>query len=967
MLLRLFISGIFLVSLNFVYGSTTPLRKELYAIHYGQHNGLPTTDIYDLAQDDKGIIYMATGKGLYSYDGFSFESLNENVDHYMGGSALSVYQKDTLFFESFDGYVYQYHQKQWKVFNVNKPVHFLKYGLYKDTIFIVQKQGIDVYNIAESTYLRTVRFPVGSPQHTIQIGADYFLINEDYLIKTNSRSLQKKVSLRDISSIKTIRQLYHYGGKLYVVARSEYQEGIWVFDLALNFLYKIDVPEVEGVVRHVDFIDDRVWLSTNKGIFVYQGASEKWRYQESLFDGANVSRILKGKNGEYWISVTGKGLYLVPNPTQYVYTFANENISRIISDSKGFLVGTNKGKIYRLEENFSSASFVLQTPMKTSIYYLYQNPARQDLFYVPSLGFYHVTPDKNIFYDLALKSVVDIDHKYYVLATSSHLLLYAKQSPTQQLAASAWDTVFERNKDTRGFARLMDGLRSKTVCYDQQLGRIYTLTNAGLFVVDQHGKVEELLINKQSIIADQMQFAEQKLYYLTYSGELHVFSEGNVKKLEVDSRVLDFKLFGTSLVLKTNDGFVLYDIRTNRFRQVSFKCEPSSIEDFSLSEKSLVVLMPSGLTEVPIGIELKEYDFPTFIIEHIKIGDKQILPEAMPHRLPYDSNSLEINYALLDYTYPSSYSLYYRINKGIWEKLSASSRKLQFHQLSSGTYQVEFKINEQLIDQQVVFVIERAYWETWWFYVLISVAAVLLVSYYYRRRRQKLQAQIRLLEDKIALEKKLEKSLLTSIKAQMNPHFYFNALNSIQAFIYKNDKGNALEYLSKFSKLTRNILAQTEMDSIVLEDEISMLQLYLDLEKVRFSDRFSYTIECLRGVDKKTIRIPAMLIQPYVENAVKHGFTKHTTNGLIRIVFEKMETYLNVTVEDNGIGRMQAAVLNKTGDQPSFSSEANKRRLEILNSNADNKVSVLYEDLVDERGIPSGTRVRIVIPVSIVS
>ncbi len=955
-----------LLCLNPVYSDPVRLNKELYAIHYGQHNGLPTTTIFDLVQDDQGFLYMATGKGLYRYDGFSFQSMNENIDNYMGGSALSVFRKDHIFFESFDGYVYQFHQKKWTSFNVHKPVHFLPYGIHEDTLFVVQKRGVDIYHITDSEYIRTVSFPVGAPQHTLQVGPDYFLINEDHLIKTNSRTVLKSIPVKNLSSTKTIRQLYHYQDKLYVTGRSAYQEGIWVFDRNLNHLYTIRVNELEGIIQHIDFIDGKVWISTNKGIFVYENPNDQWKFRDKLFSGANVSRILKGKNNEYWISVIGKGLYLVPNPEQFVYSLPDEGISRIISDTEEYWAGTSTGNIYRLNDHFSSASFVLQTPqVNTPINFLYHNPSGKDLFYVSAMGFFHNTPGDQQFYDLALKSVADIDPHYYALATSSHLLLYAKPDQPVSDQASLWDVWFNRHKDAGGFASLMDGLRSKTVCYDSKSGTLYVLTNAGIFVADKTGSVEELLINQQPVVADQMQLAEQKLYYLTYSGELQIFSEGKVTKLEIDSRVLDFKLFGVSLVLKTNSGFIIYHIKENSFTPVHFKCEPASVGDFLLHQDKLIVLLPTGLTEVPVTTTAGYHDLPGFMIESIKTGEKSVYDVEAPLKLSYDSNSLEINYTILDYTYASTYSLYYRINRGNWEKLPANSRKLQFHQLSSGNYQVEFRINDQLLNQSVYFSIERPYWESWWFYLLLSIGTALLISYYYRQRRKKLQARIKLLEDKVMLEKQLGKSLLTSIKAQMNPHFYFNALNSIQAFIYKNDKERALEYLSKFSKLTRNILTQTEMDSIPLEEEIATLRLYLDLEKVRFSDRFSYTLESTPESATSRIRIPAMLIQPYVENAVKHGFTKATTNGLIRIIFETAGNYLIVTVEDNGIGREQSAALRKNDTQPSFSSDANKRRLEILNANTDDKVSVQYEDNINETGSAGGTRVKIFIPINL--
>src|SRR5690606_2764130 len=137
--------------------------------------------------------------------------------------------------------------------------------------------------------------------------------------------------------------------------------------------YSIDVDEIKGLVQHIDFIDGKVWISTNKGIFVYENLNTNWKFEETLFVGDNISRILRGKNNEYWISVIGKGLYMVPNTKQFVYSFPNERITRFICDTTGYLTGTNLGNIYQLKESLSSANFVLQNPMQTPINYLYKN------------------------------------------------------------------------------------------------------------------------------------------------------------------------------------------------------------------------------------------------------------------------------------------------------------------------------------------------------------------------------------------------------------------------------------------------------------------------------------------------------------------------------------------------------------------------------------------------------------------
>jgi LytS/YehU family sensor histidine kinase len=223
-----------------------------------------------------------------------------------------------------------------------------------------------------------------------------------------------------------------------------------------------------------------------------------------------------------------------------------------------------------------------------------------------------------------------------------------------------------------------------------------------------------------------------------------------------------------------------------------------------------------------------------------------------------------------------------------------------------------------------------------------------------------------LLREKIQLEKSLSKSILTSIKAQMNPHFFYNALNTIQAYIFTNDNRNASSYLAKFSKLTRMILEMSGKEKISLSEEIIALKLYLELEQVRFNDDFEFLIEVDQGIDPEMIKLPSMLIQPYVENSIKHGLLHKKGIKKVVISFLYQDGILKITIDDNGIGRKRSAELNKIRDEvyESFSTDANQKRLEILNRDSNSKISVSYFDKADDYQNSLGTTVVAYIPIN---
>ncbi len=205
-------------------------------------------------------------------------------------------------------------------------------------------------------------------------------------------------------------------------------------------------------------------------------------------------------------------------------------------------------------------------------------------------------------------------------------------------------------------------------------------------------------------------------------------------------------------------------------------------------------------------------------------------------------------------------------------------------------------------------------------------------------------------------------SELKAIKAQMNPHFIFNALNSIQEMFFIGDKRLANEHLGKFSQLTREILKASGKQFITLTEEIEMLKKYLDLEGLRFETDFSFTISVNDENAADDIFLPPMLVQPYIENSVRHGLLHKKGEKKINVNFNFNEEkkLLTCMVADNGIGRHASTEINKNRTQlhESFSTSANAKRLELLNQNRDEKIGVTYEDLHE------GTKVTILIPIN---
>jgi LytS/YehU family sensor histidine kinase len=219
--------------------------------------------------------------------------------------------------------------------------------------------------------------------------------------------------------------------------------------------------------------------------------------------------------------------------------------------------------------------------------------------------------------------------------------------------------------------------------------------------------------------------------------------------------------------------------------------------------------------------------------------------------------------------------------------------------------------------------------------------------------------------EKITLENKATQSKLTAIKSQMNPHFFFNALNTVQSFILSNEKKEAIGFLNKFSTLTRNILELTEKEFISIDNEIKTLSLYLDIEKERFDHDFGYEINVENNIDTENIKIPSMLLQPFVENAVKHGLLHKQGTKVLIISFGQKDNFIHIHIEDNGIGRKKSHEINQQRNKThqSFATNAIDERIALLNNNKKEKITLEYIDKDLDHEETTGTIVQLKIPI----
>jgi ligand-binding sensor domain-containing protein len=363
------------------------------------------------------------------------------------------------------------------------------------------------------------------------------------------------------------------------------------------------------------------------------------------------------------------------------------------------------------------------------------------------------------------------------------------------------------------------------------------------------------------------------------------------------------------------------------------------------------------------------------LITSLRVNEKEMInvPLKSDTTLSFSHDKNNLSFSFTNLCFNNSHNNLYKYTLvGLdtsWHISNVS--EVEYKRLPAGKYTLRLQgsNNEGIWDphiQTVHFSISPVFYKSWWFITLMITVAVGLLLFYTRLKTNSIKSEARLTSD---YQKKIAEIEMKALRAQMNPHFIFNSLNSIQKFIFEKDEYAASQYLTKFSRLIRLILDQSNQDFISVNSEIEMLKYYIDMERLRFDDKFSYNIIKSPQVPD-TWMIPSMVIQPHVENAIWHGLMHKDGDCILVIKFQNEESgILKVTIEDNGIGRVMAEEMKSKQSlrKKSFGSFISRDRINYFSEITGKKGSITTEDLYDEGGKAKGTRIILSLPVSLPS
>ncbi|HEX2606795.1 MAG TPA: histidine kinase [Flavisolibacter sp.] len=369
-------------------------------------------------------------------------------------------------------------------------------------------------------------------------------------------------------------------------------------------------------------------------------------------------------------------------------------------------------------------------------------------------------------------------------------------------------------------------------------------------------------------------------------------------------------------------------------------------------------------------LQLKKQAPPTITIDAIEINSEireWNLPDTAFHgfyripykvTLPYLQNNITIHFNGVSFAGDGELTYAWSLDGRMKTWQQTQSNTVSFGDLAPGTYHfsVKARTSNTAWSQTVpfTFTITPPFWDTAWFHLALSILGAVIVALIYR-------FHLRRVTRKAQEENRLQRLEMKALKAQMNPHFIYNALNSIQSLVLDNNQKDSLKYISKFSRLLRQTLDSSDTHIVPLSKDLELLELYIQLESLRMNFNFTYKITVLDDMDPEKEMIPPLLIQPYVENALWHGLSEKAGEKLLQLTLYTEGSFIVCKVRDNGIGRKRSAELKSLSASTHTSKGMNitGKRLELHNGRSDKSIQI--NDLYDASSQPAGTEVQLLI------
>ncbi len=943
-----------------------------YSYQLSEKDGLPSNVVFDMHLSKEGFLYAGTFMGLVKYDGRKHEKIFIS-DQRKAIAGLQELNNNDIYFLSFSGQVYCYQYDSVRVIKNLKVGYPSLTKLSEDKIIFSSRNGFYTY-ISNTKEAKFHSLPVldtsGKDKKSVMLGTvgQGVLIrcqNEIFLV--DSLFSIKKIKCPDElkNRLPSFRLAFELNQKDYFLGGGQDKRGVGLYSVENNIIH------LKKAFQEIDFNQiQNVSLQANELFILTKAGYYKLHKNLVLEKGiAHVDKAISGLKrvgNRQIISSTNEGIWITPDSTL-------REAKDIVPEGIVPFLHTYNNTLYYLNTVGESHSFAELHSCFPKNHFTNVNVTKGSSMLADQLGnifsqkkeMQHLQLDN---YELrkAKKSKV-FSAITYLKELDLYLVCYRNLFGliTNRASTSNWiNTNFEIqnivNIDFLDYPtnRLKDSLfilydeQAFESIYDHRDSSIYLQTLTGLYHF-KSGKKKTIIENDKAVYSNLVRASNGTIYSNSVEGLYRIIGDEISKPLTLDSglcsnAIKNLKLVNDTLLIIGDKFIQLYEEKAGFFKTFTTRTNlpAGQILDVSLRQGIIYIGTRQGFYTAPV-VSDKEAKLTAFI-RYVQAGEVR-WPRG--EDIPFDRNDVVFNINGVDLFNRGAFHYEYRLlgsNNNQWIEQDANFNDIRFSSLSEGDYTLQLKVVSDFGKESQVteypFTIKPPFVRSWFFYLLCFLFAlgILALIFYLRTRSIRRKAEF---------DKQVKQSEITAIKAQMNPHFMFNALNSIQSWVVTKDVKNSNLYLGKFSKLVRKTLEVSEKNAIPLSEEIYIIQLYLDLENLRFSEEIAIDFKVdIPDEEQDDIYVPAMLIQPYIENVFKHGLLHKKGSKALEIVFTKKNNKLICTIQDNGVGRKKSTEINKKKKQhTSFSTKANEKRIAILNEMFNNEIRLDITDAFPER------------------
>ena len=940
-----------------------------YFYRITDEEGLPSNEVYQLLQDDFGYIWIGCDAGLFRYDGFRFHAYRNSKQTSRSMSNLLLDGKGRVWCRNFSGQFFRVsgdsllliHDHSLSGVNIGQYAVDRQQRLWlpvQDSMYLYSDQGEVVI---KSNIKENIRIGVFAEMfyHDHQI----FLADPSFGIVSFE---EKDFSVKKLLSFDKKKGSYRFlffkkKGVLHVLVEDIMELQFRIYAISNNTCTLTQELQAKNNTSRVHHVSEdafgNLWIATLDGAFRLKAEHQTIDGHPEIFPGAKVSMVFCDKENNFWVSTLQDGLFVIPslellrvNGSNADLPESNFTTAEFLEDGT-VLAGSGAGKLYHLH---SDGKLIRELPLNANHRYYTTKRIRtiQGKTYAAHGVFTEI--DGN-----TIKQYPAYNGRDFAIVGDTLFMVRSD---------NAVKIAFAEIKNKAPKFQSIFPTGGRWIDYDANSGALVFGLNNGVFFY-RNGVLEELKNKGSSIHSGSGMFYEDALWIATFSEGVLCFKDKKLTKKFTkenglnDDQVKWIRCYNGKAWVCTEGQLHVIDMtseKVNAFPKSS-GINALEINHIAVHQGKVMLATSKGLLFFPEKFLSTNPIAPNIQIRRVLHKDS-LVNTSGSFELPFDNENLRIEFSAVAFRSRGQFKYAYRL-LGLsdkWNYAPGKDNMVTYSSLPPGEYVFEVKaINESGTEGKLAslsFYVLKPIWEKWWFYLLASLGVIGIVILIF-------QSRLRYLRKKAEMENQLTASQLTALKAQMNPHFMYNALNSIQDLVIRHDVKNSNYYLGRFSSLMRKVLDASGKEEISLKNEVEILSLYLELEKLRFGDDFVYRIEVDEKIDQDEISIPPMVLQPFVENALKHGLLHKKGQKTLRIDF-RISDVLECVIEDNGVGRKRAGEIRSRQQQThqSFSTGATEKRIELLNRFYLGQYQVRVID-VHTNGHAEGTRVELSIPI----